>query len=411
VALHGASPRNASASEAPTWTLLPPLPDRATTDVDGVVALGGPLPTVAVINRGPDSATVSTVITWQWNQGQWTRAAETPLTIDRNQQAFAAGGSCIAAPVHQQATVWCLTNGAWQRSGRHLFDVDADSITRPTLSAYSADGSPQTAARVAAATATAATGDATIKGRPRATSFVRTDRGAWEYAGPIASTRDAPGGSLRPFAFSLSGSQCYVATLLGRSAKRSPTIGGSCRSSRDSARVRWFPPLRVSRAAGKLAAANRVALNSDGAVGRDRDAFVGVDVFEGPSTSWQVWRLRGRTWRRTELSVTPPGWNSQGSLYRVGQLVLALRFDQQGDLSTGLRSRITVRGLTEDSRVGNVGSPLVDGTARAPLYWDLAAGPDQVFAAATSPNATTGRNDVRVWTTPRADLERASKRW
>jgi len=74
----------------------------------------------------------------------------------------------------------------------------------------------------------------------------------------------------------------------------------------------------------------------------------------------------------------------------------AVRFDQRPS-PTGLRTRLVVLRQGDRGRLERVGHPLLDDKPlRGPLYWGLATVKTRIYALATVPDGTHGRNVARV---------------
>lgn len=375
------------------WRMLPPLPDRAATDVDGgAIAVAGGRIHVTVADRAGQSSLPTEVRTYRWQSDRW-RQVGNALPANRGAPITLLGGKrpCVVLPFGREVSVWCASDQAWRRLGPPVFSTAAPSNRVALAGAFTASGRPY----VLRAQAQAGDEGVMLAGRPHHSAFTR-ETDAWRVAPPRGMDPQAVGGTQRMFGFSFEDRPCVAYKRIPPDPAEVASVHVSCLDE-----GRWqtlqVPPLTLAAVEGS-SLTGRAFIDPDGATAAGGEVYVGLDHYHGYEVDWPVFALRDGRWVRTALGDGEQGWNEQGSLHLIGGNPWAVRFDQR-PAPGGLRTRLVVRALDPASGdTATVGAPLLaDAKFYGPLYWGLAAAHETVYAMATVPAPDLQRNELRVF--------------
>lgn len=378
------------APDAATWRPLAAPPAAAKWDVDGAAITSARRRLyLAVVDRGGGRSSLSKIHTFRLDGQRWRALGV--LALNRDEPFFLTGGdrACVISTVRRDVLTRCITavQHAWRQVGGTAFTTT-----------YPSPGVALAGAFVAGGRVHVVRGDARFKGASRRRFVHRvlqeTDND-WGLLGQPDIDGETALGTQRVAGLSRQGRPCLVYDALSDDPSRGPSVRHRCIQGET-----WHamsPPLPL-KAVSPSFQAGREAINVDGAAFVAGRLFVGVDHFRPAQTNWPVFYLTRGRWRAAEFPAQPAGWNAQGSLYGLGGVLWAVRFDQRPTPS-GLHTRLVALRRDRDGKVRQVGQPLIENQPlRGPLYWGMAEANGRIFLAATIPASPAGRNTVRVFT-------------
>ena len=217
--------------------------------------------------------------------------------------------------------------------------------------------------------------------------------GGWK---PVSPDVDAsPGGSQRPFPAVHHNQPCVAFTDL-------PDAHESNTKPSTAVATRCFTGTAWTQLGSKIDTPNARAVDVDGFASSDAGTVVGTDVFIANGDSidvfWSVHQLSGREWKPFDIAVRDAKWQSQGSLYTVGDAFWSFQFDQQA-LPSGYRARFWVRAASASSgRSTTVGGApvLAPTTLYGPPAYDLATLGSFVYVAFSMPESASKTQGIVV---------------